>query len=98
MVLPDIPLNRKRRNATMKDHSKTEQGDRENGNTLTAVLRGGAEMLFAPALSAKVVALLPLSAKQQNDPDGARLVLNDLYLEGDLQAGGQAANGARAQS
>ena len=53
----------------MKDHSKTEQGDRENGNTLTALLQGVAEMLFALALSAKVAVLLALSANQQDDQD-----------------------------
>lgn len=69
----------------MRERSKTEQEDREDGDTLTALLRTGARNLIAQALKAEVTELLATYADQQDGQGRARVVLNEHHLEREIQ-------------
>jgi transposase InsO family protein len=68
----------------MRERSKTEQGDREDGDTLTAVIRAGARKLIAQVLKAEVAELLATYADQQDGQGRARVVLNGHHPEREM--------------
>jgi hypothetical protein len=71
----------------MSESAKPEQEERGRNDSLTDMIRTGAQQLIAQALKAEVVALLATYADQQDEQGRARVVLNGHYPARAIQTG-----------
>jgi putative transposase len=68
----------------MQERSKTEEEDRGNKDSLTDLLRTGAQQLIAQALKAEVAELLATYAEQRDEQGHARVVLSGHHPKRDI--------------
>jgi len=71
----------------MQERSKTEPEDREGTDSLTDLIRTGAQQLLAQALKAEVAELLATYADQRDEQGHARVVLSGHHPKRDIQTG-----------
>ena len=71
----------------MKKHTKPEQEDRGRNDSLTELIRTGAQKLIAQALKAEVAELLATYAKQRDEQGYARVALSGHHPEQEIQTG-----------
>jgi putative transposase len=71
----------------MQERSKTEEEDRDRRDSLTDIIRTGAQQLIAHALKAEVAELLATYADQQDEQGQARVVLSGPHPKRDIQPG-----------
>jgi putative transposase len=71
----------------MKKHTKPEQEDRGRNDSLTELIRTGAQKLIAQALKAEVAELLATYAKQRDEQGYARVALSGHHPEREIQTG-----------
>lgn len=71
----------------MQKPSKTETEDRGRKDSLTDLIRTGAQPLWAQALNAEVAALLASYADQRDEQGHARVVLSGHHPKRDIQTG-----------
>jgi len=71
----------------MQERSKTEEEDRDSKDTLTDLIRTGAQQLIAQALKAEVADLLTTYADQRDEQGHARVVLSGHHPKRDIQTG-----------
>jgi transposase-like protein len=71
----------------MQECTKTEQEDRGGTDSLTDLIRTGAQQLLAQALKAEVADLLASYADQRDEQGHARIVLSGHHPKRDIQTG-----------
>ena len=71
----------------MQECTKPEQEDRARPDSLTELIRTGAQKLIAQALKAEVAELLAAYADQQDEQGHARVVLSGHHPKRDIQTG-----------
>ena len=71
----------------MQERTKTEQEDRGSTDSLTDLIRTGAQQLLAQALKAEVAELLATYADQRDEQGHARVVLSGHHPKRDIQTG-----------
>ena len=71
----------------MQERTKTAQEDRGRVDTLTDLIRSGAQQLLAQALQAEVAELLATYADQQDEAGHARVVRSGHHPKRDIQTG-----------
>ncbi len=71
----------------MQERSKTEEEDRDSKDSLTDIIRTGAQQLIAQALKAEVAELLATYADQRDEQGHARVVLSGHHPKRHLQTG-----------
>jgi putative transposase len=71
----------------MQERSKTEEEDRGSKDSLTDLIRTGAQQLIAQALKAEVADLLAIYADQRDEQGHARVVLSGHHPTRDIQTG-----------
>lgn len=71
----------------MKERTKTEPEEREHRDTLTDLLRAGAQKLIAEALEAEVAAVLAGYAKHRDEAGRALVVRSGHHPEREIQTG-----------
>jgi putative transposase len=71
----------------MQERTKPETEDRERNDSLTNLIRTGAQQLIAQALKAEVADLLATSADQRDEQGYARVVLSGHHPKRDIQTG-----------
>jgi len=71
----------------MQERTKSEEEDRGRTDSLTELLRTGAQKLLAQALKAEVADLLAVYADQQDEQGHARVVLSGHHPKRDIQTG-----------
>ena len=71
----------------MRESTKTEQEDRGRNDSLTDLIRTGAQKLIAQALKAEVAELLGTYADQRDEQGRAGVVLNGHHPARDIQTG-----------
>jgi len=71
----------------MPERSKTELEDREGTDSLTDLIRTGAQQLLAQALKVEVAELLATYADQRDEQGHARVVLSGYQPKRDIQTG-----------
>ncbi|WP_454061957.1 IS256 family transposase [Candidatus Nitrospira salsa] len=69
----------------MQERTKTEQKDRDTKDSLTDLIRTGAQQLIAQALKAEVADLLATYANQRDEQGNARVVLSGHHPARDIQ-------------
>ena len=86
-LFPYIHLQPQRRDTTIDQYTKTEQEDRGGTDSLTDLIRTGAQQLLAQALKAEVADLLASYADQRDEQGHARVVLSGHHPKRDIQTG-----------
>ena len=71
----------------MQERSKTEEEDRDSKDSLTDLIRTGAQQLIAQALKAEVADLLATYADQRDEQGHARVVLSGHHPKRAIQTG-----------
>ncbi len=71
----------------MKKHTKPEQEDRGRNDSLTELIRTGAQKLIAQALKAEVAELLATYVNQRDEQGYARVALSGHHPEREIQTG-----------
>ena len=71
----------------MQECTKPEQEDRGGTDSLTALIRTGAQQLLAQALKAEVAELLAAYGDQRDEQGHARVVLSGHHSKRDIQTG-----------
>jgi putative transposase len=71
----------------MQERRKTEEEDRDSKDSLTDLIRTGAQQLIAQALKAEVAELLATYADQRDEQGHARVVLSGHQPKRDIQTG-----------
>ena len=71
----------------MHKRTKTEQEDRDTKDSLTDLIRTGAQQLIAQALQAEVAELLATYAEQRDEQGHARVVLSGHHPPRAIQTG-----------
>ena len=71
----------------MQERNKTFEEDRSSKNSLTDIIRTGAQQLIAQALKAEVAELLATYAEQRDEQGHARVVLSGHHPKRDIQTG-----------
>ena len=71
----------------MHERSKTEEEDRGRTDSLTDLIRTGAQQLLAEALKTEVIELLATYADQRDEQGHARVVLSGHHPTRDIQTG-----------
>ena len=71
----------------MQERTKTEQEDRDTKDSLTDLIRTGAQQLIAQALKAEVAELLATYAEQRDEQGHARVVLSGHHRPRAIQTG-----------
>lgn len=71
----------------MQERNKTDEEDRGSKDSLTDIIRTGAQQLIAQALKAEVADLLATYAEQRDEQGHARVVLSGHHPKRDIQTG-----------
>ncbi len=71
----------------MQERTKSEEEDRARTDSLTELIRTGAQKLLAQALQAEVAELLVVYEDQQDEQGHARVVLSGHHPKRDIQTG-----------
>jgi len=71
----------------MQERNKTDEEDRGSKDSLTDIIRTGAQQLIAQALKAEVAELLATYAEQRDEQGHARVVLSGHHPKRDIQTG-----------
>ena len=71
----------------MQERSKTEEEDRGRIDTLTDLIRNGAQQLLAQALKVEVADLLATYADQRDEQGHARVVRSGHHPKREIQTG-----------
>ena len=82
----------------MKERTKPEEEDRGRNDSLTELIRTGAQKLIAQALKVEVAELLAAYANQRDEQGHARVALSGHHPEREILDGDWTGDGASAKS